>query len=732
MSFRRIAATLTAAVLFSLSSVNISAENNNALIYENGNTGGITTNASSSCSLSVNKETGEFSIICNDGFSWQSSPVFGGFDNSASGAERTNQRSLLLISYLNSEGNVFETSSFVGSVNKDGMTVKEKDNGAVITFDFPDIGITVPLEINCSGTCFEASIKTSDIKETGDNRLLTVAVLPYFGAGSVSEDGYLFIPDGSGAIISLNPTNAYSKIYEKAVYGENSVLYKKTETTVEQQIYIPVFGIKRGNDAMLGIITEGDALASITANASTGYYTAAAEFSYRQVDTSHLMEGSSKEKVVSIVPKIHTTSDFSVRYMFLQGVKADYVGMAECFRSYITEKYKLEGKSSQGTSLDISFMATAETDKSFLGIPYKGLTAFTTLSDVEDIFNTLKNEGIEKVNLSLSGAFSGGTYGKIPDKLRLNKKVGSLKLYESLNDDLQKNGGRLTLLTDFQRVYSTGNGISKTYGVARDVSGAISKQYEYYPECFGKNEERVWYLSNASALEKITKSFAKSVKNHNVTLGISNMASELYGDYRLNAVKDRADMLEAQNSAFKRLYESAGEIYFQNANIYALAWAYMISDVPTASSQYDLFTDDVPFYQIVIHGLVDYSVSPINLEGDSNKAFLKALEYGSAIRYDLICRNIDEIHKSSANGLFSSDADVWLEKAVETEKDISDFYRNNAGCTITAHTQVAEGIYRTDYSNGSSSFVNYTDSDVSADGFTVEAESYLLVPGGVQ
>lgn len=731
MTVRKIAAALTAAVIFLSALMNTSAENSKALTDPNGSASGAA-QASASCGLSLNQETGEFSVLCDNGFAWQSSPVFGGFDESASGAERTNQRSLLLISYLNAEGNVFETSSFTGSFNKGGMTVRKTQSGAVITFDFPDLGISVPLEIQCADTYFEAGIQTDEIKETGDNRLLTVTVLPYFGAGSVLEDGYLLIPDGSGAIISLGRSNAYNKIYEKPVYGENSVLYKNTDSTVEEQIYMPVFGVKRGGNAMLGIITEGDSLAAITARASTGYSTAAAKFTYRQVDTSHLMEGSSKEKVVSIVPKTATASDFSVRYLFLQGEKADYVGMAECFRSYLTEKYRLENKSSRGISLDLSFAATAETDQSFLGIPYTGLTAFTTLSDVENVFETLKKEAVETFNLSLSGAFPGGIYGKIPDKLKLDSKVGSIGLYERLNGEIESSGGKLFLLTNFQRVYHTGNGISKTYGTARDVSGAISRQYEYYPESFGKNEERVWYLSNAGALEKITESFVKSAKKYKVNLGLADMASELYGDYRLNAVHDRADLFEAQNAAFERLCETVGGIYFQNANIYALAWAYMISDIPVRSSQYDLFTADVPFYQAVIHGIADYSVSPLNLDGDSDKAFLKALEYGSAMRYDLICRNSDQIYKSSANGLFSSRTDVWLEKAIKTEKEISDFYRGNAGCTITAHTQTAQGVYRTDYSNGSASIVNYNDTAVEADGFTVAAESYLLLPGGGQ
>lgn len=722
---RKIIACVTVIMLFLTASLSAVAENSD---IDSSNT---SLALASECKLTFDKENCEISVLSADGFAWQSSPVAGGTDALASGAERTNQRSMLLISYLDAEGNVSEVSSYVASFKKNGMSVEETKSGLELTYEFNDLGISIPLALKCVGNYFEASIKTSEIKETGDNKLLTVSILPYFGAGAVSEDGYVFIPDGSGALISLDKTKAYTKTYEKSVYGENALLYKKTESTVEEQIYLPVFGIKRGSNAMLGIITEGDAVSSITANALTGFYTAAAKFIYRQVDTSHLMEGSSKEKVVSIAPKTATLSDFSVRYMFLQGEKANYIGMAEIYRNYLAEKYELaKDKKAQGKSLDISFTATAETDESFLGIPYKGLTAFTTLSDVENIFDYLKNENINNYNTSLSGAFQGGTFGKVTTKVSLAGKVGKISEYEELKSKIEAEGGNLALLTNFQRAYKTGNGVSKNGGTARDVGGAIKQIYNYYPESFGENEERGWYLLNTSALKKVTEKFIKSAKKYDLTLGLTDMANEIYGDYHLNAIDDRAAVLDTQLAVFDRLHETVGDIYFQNANIYALKYADMISDIPTRSSQYDLFTEDVPFYQAVIHGLIDYSSSAINLSGDFDAALLKCLEYGSAIRYDLICRNTEEIFESSANDLISADKDVWLEKIIETEKEISDFYRSNAECSIAAHTKLADGVYRTDYSNGNSVVVNYNAVDFDINGSVVKANGYLFTREG--
>ena len=110
---------------------------------------------------------------------------------------------------------------------------------------------------------------------------------------------------------------------------------------------------------------------------------------------------------------------------------------------------------------------------------------------------------------------------------------------------------------------------------------------------------------------------------------------------------------------------------------------------------------------------------------------LKAIEYGTALRYDLICRNGDEVYKSSANNLFSADKDVWLERIIDAEKNISEFYRSNANSTIVAHTKLTDGVYRTDYSNGNATIVNYNNNSVKIDDKLVEAKSFLLLQKGV-
>jgi len=718
MSFKKFIALCLSIAFFTCSYIELPSSAESSVIINEGYISN-----SQKAGLYVNEETGEFTVTDENGCVWKSNPIFDGFDESASGLERTNQRSQILVQYLDEDKNINDTNNFIDS---DRVVVEETKSGVKVVYVFSELGFIIPLNLSYKNGIFTASIDTSKINERYENKILNITVLPYFGAGKMGEKGYVFIPDGCGAIVSLEKSKAYIKKYQKNVFGENPVLYKASVKTVEEQIYLPVFGIKNGDNSFLGIINEGDSVARINANAETGYYTVATNFIYRQNDASHMQEGSSREKEVVIIPKQATKSDFSVKYVFQQGNDANYIGMAKAYREYLSDTYKLSSKNSNGISMDLSFTATAKIAKSFLGIPYTGLVSLTEFSDIEKILNEFDKNDLESYNLSLKGAFAGGIYSKIPNKVKINSKTGKYKTYKELSERVKNKNGNLYLLANFTKVYKTGNGVSAANGTARDVSGAISKIYNFYPENFGKDESVFWRLINNKALEKVINSFARSAEKKKISLGIYDMADELYGDYRLKDINDRAEILKAHESAYKKLKDSVGMMYFQGANIYAIPYADMLSSIPTKSSQYDMFTQDIPFYQAVIHGLTDYSSNAVNLSGEQDYSILKCIEYGSAVRYDLICRNKDILYKTSENHLFASDANSRISDIIKLEKEISEFYRANADSTITAHYELLKDVFCTVYSNGNASVVNYSNKTVDIKGNNIEAGGYIF------
>lgn len=79
--------------------------------------------------------------------------------------------------------------------------------------------------------------------------LVDIDVLPYFAAAN-EEEGYLFVPDGSGALIHLDNGKNDISSYKAAVFGQDKaqqmLSYYKSEINENLTIKMPVYGIKAG------------------------------------------------------------------------------------------------------------------------------------------------------------------------------------------------------------------------------------------------------------------------------------------------------------------------------------------------------------------------------------------------------------------------------------------------------------------------------------------------------
>ena len=121
---------------------------------------------------------------------------------------------------------------------------------------------------------------------------------------------------------------------------------------------------------------------------------------------------------------------------------------------------------------------------------------------------------------------------------------------------------------------------------------------------------------------------------------------------------------------------------------------------------------------MVLHGLVAYAHEPINLAENSETAFLKALEYGAMPSYawdytkmgdetiDTVYHYESQINTAAANYL----------TAAQTLGDLQD-------ARMTAHYEVQDGVYCTEYNNSTTLYFNYTDEAVTVNSITVEPMS---------
>ena len=201
----------------------------------------------------------------------------------------------------------------------------------------------IPLDYQLTENGLNVSIANEEIQyDKNTFAIASINLLQYFGSASRTESGYMFVPDGSGAIINFNngKTNI-SDAVKVQLYGLDQGREREQRPFDNQNAYLPVFGIKKENSALFAIIESGDAGATITADIA-GKSTKVIDRnrcypSFKLCEYEELTF-STTQKTSRIYQNQMSSFDISVSYTLLEGDKANYSGMAEYYRNYLLEK----------------------------------------------------------------------------------------------------------------------------------------------------------------------------------------------------------------------------------------------------------------------------------------------------------------------------------------------------------------------------------------------------------
>ena len=155
--------------------------------------------------------------------------------------------------------------------------------------------------------------------------------------------------------------------------------------------------------------------------------------------------------------------------------------------------------------------------------------------------------------------------------------------------------------------------------------------------------------------------------------GVNNIA---FGDYSTKLVSDfsnrnpssRNKTMETVANGYKDAKENIGSVLANGANAYVLPYVSEITNVPVYSTGFNITDYDIPFYQMVVHGSVAYSTTPLNASSNSDEAFLLALASGSQIHYDMTYADADLIQDTDYNDLYYTHYTGWMDAAANQYK----------------------------------------------------------------
>src|SRR5690625_6191579 len=126
---------------------------------------------------------------------------------------------------------------------------------------------------------------------------------------------------------------------------------------MNEVIRLPVFGLIKKQSAMLGIIEEGAASATISADVSgrlNSYNFVYPTFTLINKDDVSL-QAEDQERSLPRFQEERMKSDFSVRYVFLTGEEATYSGMAQYYHNYLVENGLLRENQQAASYEDVTF-----------------------------------------------------------------------------------------------------------------------------------------------------------------------------------------------------------------------------------------------------------------------------------------------------------------------------------------------------------------------------------------
>jgi hypothetical protein len=424
-----------------------------------------------------------------------------------------------------------------------------------------------------------------------------------------------------------------------------------------------------------------------------------------------------------------TSLNYKVLYRFLPNGKAEYSDMAKAYREYLVQTTGLTIRVKSG---DIPFYLDLygyiRKTKAFFGIPKDTLIVTCSIKDTINIVDQLNQSGISNIVLKYNDWMKDGYYRTIQTKAKIESKLGTLKNLQALNQKIESSGGSLYLSSELLNVYKMGKGVSKYRDVLDSVANTPQAQYKFsLDSALPDSRYKPWFLIKPSLLSKYFDAFLKNYKK----IGIPNVAFEsigmmAYSELSTNGTS-RTEVTMINSSILANALKKIDHIMLSGANDYAAVYATHILNSPVKSSNYDIEDVSIPFFQLVFHGYINYSLGATNLSSNPDEMLLKCLEYGASPMYSWVARNSEELIGSKTDYLYSADYEKWIDYAIEEYSKINGVLKDTSAKEITSHRILQEGVTETVYGGSLRVIVNYNSTEVTIEGNLVPAKDYFVL-----
>lgn len=595
----------------------------------------------------------------------------------------------------------------------------------------------IPVEVVLSEGDLVVRIATDRIENRNSYYTMTkIDLLSCFGAlaAEEAEDGYLLIPDGSGALLRLNSYNANYGSYSRALYDNTYYNDYYYVASFPETLHMPVFGMMytggdAGSGGIFAIIEEGDAAAYISATLASS-----AEGNGSAYNRIYSGYDVTKYAQVSILGPYDSSNGlflehtgmmktgYQVRYKFFTE-EVTYYDMASVYRDYLIEKYDLTPSYGEQAELYIEATGALSVTERILGIPYNKAVSMTSYRQLQEIMEDLK---AYPTVVSYLGVFDGGLTHKLMNSAKLIGKNGTQEELSALQKTAQENGQKLFLQVDFTNIYSDGNGFSAKKHGSYNFNDDPIEIYGYSLSS-GRflQETKSRFILSPSYLSSVVEQFLKEASAYD-SLYVEDLASGYYADYSKKNLVTPEQAQKVRNENLSKLAEGK-TLALNDPEIDKIIYGDYAVNISRESCGWGCIAADIPFRQLVMNGLIRYTTTDINESGVSEEYFLlQALELGSCLKYTITAESLDVLKHTDYSRFISREYSI-LQEGIKNlyERYEAAFAQINC-MEIVNHRMLTDGVFETTYANGAKVITNYNKYTVTVDEKEISGLGYHI------
>lgn len=619
--------------------------------------------------------------------------------------------------------------------------VRADNEAAGLDIELPAIAsFKVVLEMALDEGDFVVNVPTYECTSGNDFfTLQNIEVLPNFGHASSDyvKEGYILVPDGAGALFELNSYNGSYPQYQRPIYNNTFFDQMYEMNTFGENLSMPVFGIMHGKDAdttqgMMGIVESGEELGYINAQLGTDDSSSGGSVNnkvFSSVDVAQysrvkLMGPYSEEGTRYLVTTDENAMDYTVRYKFF-GEGVTYYDMADSYKQHLVEKEGLALNYANQAKLYLQVLGGVTLPKHLMGIPYDKTVSMTTYAQLGEILEDL---GDMDLIVQYEGALNGGEKTSLPSKTKLLKENGSEKELQALMQKIEARGDLLMMGTNLMTIKDTSYPFkAKVHGVYNYDSKPVTLyKYNLIDGKFTPNKNDEKYILHPKYLPDVVEGMLEGTQNI-PNLYISDVPNGYYASYKAGDMLSPVEANQLIEGELKKLDESK-VLAFNNPNMNTLPYCDYAVNVSRESSNYGTMYTSIPFRQLVLNGLVEYTTLNVNMSKEHLDYYLlQAVELGSYPKFTISYEN-DDIFKDTPYTAYHA---VTYDKIKSNIKSLYSQYEeafSKIGSTeIVNHTMLMKDVFETTYANGVKVLTNYNQDAVTVAGYTINPMGFQII-----